>query len=173
MKRMIALLLAIFMVVGMFPTTVLAAETDPAISFSTTFADTMTVGDTFTVTADLANNPGIAAITLSLKWNDAVVKFTGFEKYEDDFPVSEVLEARGWTVIPNHELGIIVSYRTTNNSDNGSLFTANFEIVGYGDAGIGLKMADETEYEVVNENSEPVALALDFSALEGLTVAAP
>lgn len=173
MKRMIALLLAIFMVVGMFPTTVLAAETDPAISFSTTFADTMTVGDTFTVTADLANNPGIAAITLSLKWNDAVVKFTGFEKYEDDFPVSEVLEARGWTVIPNHELGIIVSYRTTNNSDNGSLFTANFEIVGSGDAGIGLKMADETEYEVVNENSEPVALALDFSALEGLTVAAP
>ena len=173
MKKIIALLLAIFMVVGMFPTTVLAAETDPAISFSTTFAETMTVGDTFTVTADLANNPGIAAMTLSLKWNDAVVKFTGFEKYEDDFPVSEVLEARGWTVIPNHELGILVSYRTTNNSDNGSLFTANFEIVGYGDAEIGLKMDDITEYEVVNENSEPVELALDFSAVEGLTVAAP
>ena len=171
MKRTIAVCLALIMMIGLLPVSVSAAG--PAeISFTTTFEDGMTVGDTFTVTASLANNPGVASVMLTLDWNSDAVQFTGFDKYEDDFPVSEVLEARGWTAVANHTLGTITASRTADNTSNGTLFTANFKIVGSGDLNISLLDSEtETTFMMNNATYEELDVTIDYSAIEGLTVA--
>lgn len=159
------------MIIGLLPVSVSAAGT-AEISFTTTFEDGMTVGDTFTVTASLANNPGVASVMLTLDWNSDAVQFTGFDKYEDDFPVSEVLEARGWTAVANHTLGIITASRTADNTSNGTLFTANFKIVGSGDLNISLLDSEtETTFMMNNATYEELDVTIDYSAIEGLTVA--
>ena len=170
MKKTLSLLLAVIMVFSLLPLTVFAEGT-PTISFETTFVEGMKAGDTFTVTGILANNPGMITMTLSLKWNDKAVRFTGFDVYDDGYPVSEVFEARGWNAEVNNELGIIVAARTTNNSDNGTLFTANFEVVGGGDLGIGLKNGGATEFQMANADRENIAPTIDYSAIENLTAA--
>ena len=175
MKKVMSLLLAIVMAIGLLPTAAFAAETDPTISFDTTFEDTMTVGDTFTVTASLANNPGMATMTLSLKWNEDVVKFTGFateydEDLEEDILVTDVFKTV-WEPVVNYELGIIVAARAKDTKKEGTLFVANFEVVGSGELGIGLKDTDRTEFEMVNAAMEVIEPTIDYSALEGLAVA--
>lgn len=177
MKKVISLLLAIVMVIGLLPTAAFAAETDPAISFETTFEDTMTVGDTFTVTASLANNPGMATMTLSLKWNEDAVKFNGFateydEDMEEDILVTDVFKTV-WEPVVNYELGIIVAARAKDTKKEGTLFVANFEVVGSGELGIGLKDTDRTEFEMVNAAMEVIEPTIDYSAIENLSVAAP
>jgi len=177
MKKVISLLLAIVMVIGLLPTAAFAAETDPAISFETTFEDTMTVGDTFTVTAALANNPGMATMTLSLKWNEDAVKFNGFateydEDMEEDILVTDVFKTV-WEPVVNYELGIIVAARAKDTKKEGTLFVANFEVVGSGELGIGLKDTDRTEFEMVNAAMEVIEPTIDYSAIENLSVAAP
>ena len=172
MKKTMSMLLALAMVFSLIPVTAFAAD-NPAISFATTFTDDMSAGDTFTVTANLDSNPGVMAITLSLKWNDQVVKFTGFEtEYDEDEDadvlVSDVLSP--FTVEYNQELGIIVAARTKNSSKTGTLFVANFEIIGGGELGIGLKDGDD-DLEFANENSETYTAQIDDSAIAGLTAA--
>ena len=88
MKKAISWLLAIIMVISLLPMSALAAQI-PAeggkIIFSTTFTNDMGVGDTFTVTATLDENPGMAAFTNRLKWNKDVVTLTAFEtEYDED-----------------------------------------------------------------------------------------
>ena len=175
MKKVMSLLLAIVMAIGLLPTAAFAAETDPTISFDTTFEDTMTVGDTFTVTASLANNPGMATMTLSLKWNEDVVKFTGFateydEDLEEDILVTDVFKTV-WEPVVNYELGIIVAARAKDTKKEGTLFVANFEVVGSGELGIGLKDTDRTEFEMVNAAMEVIEPTIDYSAIENLSVA--
>ena len=154
------------------------AEGNPTISFETTFEDTMTVGDTFTVTGSLANNPGIATMTLSLQWNEDAVKFSGFETEYDEDEEADVLKSDVFGAMAtavNHNLGIIAGSRTqgTNTKKNGTLFVANFEIVGSGDLDIALKDADATEFEMANADMEDIAVTFDYSAIENLSVAAP
>ena len=50
-------------------------ESETTVYFDTDFENDMTVGDTFTFSAYLENNPGMATMTVSLKWNEDVVKF--------------------------------------------------------------------------------------------------
>ena len=175
MKRVLSLLLAIVMVFGLIPMAAFA-EGNPTISFETTFADTMTVGDTFTVTGSLANNPGIATMTLSLQWNEDAVKFSGFETEYDEDEEADVLKSDvfgAMATVVNHDLGIIAGARTqgTNTKKNGTLFVANFEIVGSGDLDIALKDADATEFEMANADMEDIAVTFDYSAIENLSVA--
>lgn len=177
MKRVLSLLLAIVMVFGLIPMAAFA-EGNPTISFETTFVDTMTVGDTFTVTGSLANNPGIATMTLSLQWNEDAVKFSGFETEYDEDEEADVLKSDvfgAMATVVNHDLGIIAGARTqgTNTKKNGTLFVANFEIVGSGDLDIALKDADATEFEMANADMEDIAVTFDYSAISGLSVAAP
>ena len=176
MKKTISLLLAIIMVLSLIPITAFAADT-ATISFDTTFTEGMAAGDTFTVTANLANNPGVAAMTLTLKWNEDVVKFNGFAteydgEMEEDVLVTDVFKTV-WTPDVNHQVGTLGAYRNTNTKKEGVLFVANFEIVGSGELNIGLKDADLSEFEMVNQDQESVAVTVDYSALEGLSVAAP
>ena len=173
MKKTISLLLILVMVFTMLPSVALAAA-DPIIDFETTFEDTMTIGDTFTVTANLSNNPGVNALTFSLKWNEDAIRFTGFEmeydeEAEEDVLVSDVFGV--FTTVANHELGIVTGARAKDSKKNGVLFVATFEIVGSGELEIGLKDADRTEFNVANANQEVVAVSLDYSAISGLSVA--
>ena len=179
MKKTIAFILAIVMVFSLMPMTAFAAEEDGTISFETTFTDDMAVGDTFQVTGLLSNNPGIYTMTVSLKWNEDVVRFTGFDTEYDEDEEADVLLSDVFSAMPalvyNNELGIIVGCRTgaTNTKKNGSLFVANFEIIGSGDLDIALKDTDRTEFEMVNFDMEVLTPMFDYSALEGLSVAAP
>ena len=174
MKKTISLLLAIVMVLSLIPITAFAAET-ATISFNTTFTEEMTVGDTFTVTANLANNPGCASMTLTLKWNEDVVKFNGFAmEYDEDMEeyvlVTDVFE-KVWTPDVNHSYGTLGAFRNTNTKREGVLFVANFEIIGSGDLELGLKDADKSEFEMTSQDTSAVPVTIDFSAIEDLTVA--
>ena len=80
MKKSIAMLLAIVMVFSILPISVFATETGGTITFATNFDNNLGKGDVFTVTATLSDNPGIASFTNMLKWNNEVVKFTGFTR---------------------------------------------------------------------------------------------
>lgn len=65
------------MVISLVPIAVFAVDA-VTISFETDFDEEMTIGDTFTATGYLANNDLFACMTLSLKWNEDVVQFKGF-----------------------------------------------------------------------------------------------
>ena len=77
MKKALSLLLAFVMVLSLVPMTVFAAAA-PTIYFETNFTEDMTVGDTFYVTANLKDNVVFSTMTLSLKWNESAISFTGF-----------------------------------------------------------------------------------------------
>lgn len=170
MKRALSLLLAIVMVLGLIPMAAFAAG-QTTISFETTFDEEMTVGDTFTVTANLTDNKLFLTMTLSLKWNEDAVKFTGFNKTSRGALETEVYTYTAPTV--NHELGIVTGYDAYGFDTNGKIFTANFEIIGSGDLEIGLKDADATEFEMVDANYAAINPFIDYSAISGLSVAAP
>jgi len=166
MKKSISLLLAVIMIVSMLPMAVFA-ESDPAIVFSTDFDNDLEIGDTFTVTAEMANNPGFAAVKLSLGWNSSAVSFTGFDTDDGDI-ISDVLWG-GVTV--NHTEGIITGARDSDRTKNGALFTANFTIVGEGSLDITLKQSDTvTLYQMKNAAGDDVNFKINLSALNGLTV---
>lgn len=169
MKRVLSLLLAIVMVFGLIPMAAFA-EGNPTISFETTFVDTMTVGDTFKVTANLANNELFTTMTLSLKWNEDAVKFTGFDVTNRGALDTEVYTYSA--AIFNQEEGIVIGADAYGYDTNGRIFTANFEIIGSGDLEIGLKDADATEFEMANGETD-IAVTFDYSAIENLSVAAP
>lgn len=173
MKKLLSMLLVMAMVLTMMPAMTFAVDTT-TISFETDFTNELAVGDSFTVTAYLANNPGMATITLSLDWNENAVQFDGFayeydEEAEEDVMVTDVFKTV-WSPVVNDVLGIINATRPRNTKKEGKLFVANFTIVGEGELGIGLKNADETEFQIRNENSETVNATLDFTAVTGLTV---
>lgn len=67
MKRTLAMILAIVMVIGMFPATVFAAE-EFKITLTSDVEDVsaLDVGSKITVTANLENNPGFAGIVTCL-----------------------------------------------------------------------------------------------------------
>ena len=175
MRKTLSLLLAIIMVFSLLPLTAFAAG-DARIYFDTTFEDGMEAGDTFTVTGYLENNPGIYSMCLTLKWNDKVVKFNGFETEYDEDAEEDVLKSdvfAALSIAVNHKLGIVTGYRTqtTNTKKNGTLFVANFEIISGGDMGLGLKTDDATEYEIKNIGGDDINPILDYSAISGLKAA--
>ena len=175
MKKTLSWLLVIAMVFSLMPVNVFAAEGDTRVYFATDFEEEMTIGDTFTVTGYLENNPGMATMTVSLKWNEDVVKFNGFatefdEDMEEDVLVTDVFKSV-WDPAVNHELGIITASRAKNTSKEGVLFVANFEIVGSGDLELALKEADETEFQMANQDLDNINPVIDYSAIENLSVA--
>ncbi|MBE6900385.1 MAG: hypothetical protein E7479_06975 [Ruminococcaceae bacterium] len=101
----------------------------------------ISVGDKFKVTATLSGNEGFAAMTLKLNWNNRNVEFLGFDVVEEDgeeFLDSEVFPA-SYNPVYNQEKGTIAVARSKNSTKNGVMFVANFEVVGNGETGIGLK----------------------------------
>lgn len=172
MKKSIAMLLAIVMVFSILPMSVFATETGGTITFTTTFTNDMGVDDTFTVTATLSENPGIASFTNMLKWNDQVVEFTGFTRKTtgNKKPITDVF-ADDSVVASDTTGGFAVALDYDNDID-GILYTANFKIIAEeGELGLGLTTTEfGKEFSFANLSGDDIAPALDFSAITGLTV---
>lgn len=168
MKKTVSMLLVFAMVLTMMPMTVFAAS-NPNIYFETDFTTDLGVGDAFTVTANLENNESFGALTLSLKWNENAVAFTGFNVTKRGSLETEVYTYTAPVI--NQDLGIVVGYDAYGFDTNGVIFTANFEIISEtGELGIGLKTADTTEFEMVDVEGNDLGATIDTSALDGLTV---
>lgn len=174
MKKALSMLLAIVMVISMMPASVFAADLQGGkITFTTTFTEDMSVGDTFTVTATLSDNPGIASFTNQLKWNKDVLNLVRFETeydedleedvFKSDFPFEWVYEA---------STGVATFARAKNTTKNGDLYTAVFEIVSEdGELGLGLTTTEHgQEFTFANAAGDDIDPTLDFSAISGLTV---
>ena len=139
MKKTLSFLLALMMVIGMMPIHAIAADVPSAtITMSTNAEGDLSIGDEFTITASLTENPGYAAMTLKLKWNQSVVQFLGFDTEfnddEEEVPKDSIL---GGSIVVNNEVGKITCARTKDNTKTGTLFTAKFKVVGYGECDIG------------------------------------
>ena len=176
MKKALSMLIAIVMVLSMLPMAAFAAETGGKITFTTDFEEGMGVGDTFSVTATLSENPGIASFANQLKWNDKVVKFTGFANDPDDeeYKYTEVM-AKGWVVVTNDETGFFTAAIESNKTKNGDLYTANFEIIAGGELGLGL-VATETgvnEFIFADELGNDINPVVDLTAITGLKAEGP
>ena len=171
MKKALSLLLAIVMVIGMLPMAALAAETGGKITFTTDFTTDMGVGDTFTVTATLSENPGIASFTNQLKWNSAAVKFLGFDVDEDGYPTDSNLFSR-WKPVINNETATITAASDTDITKNGLIYIAKFEIIAdTGALDLGLTTTEfGQKFTFANADGTDIMPALNFSAITGLTV---
>ena len=171
MKKVLSILLVLAMVLSIVPVSAFAAN-NVTITFGTDFTNDLEVGDSFTVTASLANNPITGTITLSLDWNESAIKFTGFNASGRGVLESEVLNATlGYSApVINQELGIITATDYLGYDLNGILFTANFEIVGSGELGIGLKGGSGSVFQMKGTDSADLNPTIDFSAVSGLTV---
>ena len=191
MKKVISLFLTLVMVLSMLPVTAFAAET-ATISYEVYQTDEdgnrleeidLSVGKTISVTANIENNPGMASVTLGWKWNDKVVKFTGFtmqakkpKKLESDLFGSE-------SPVLNTTLAILSwAAGDYNVEDDGSIFTANFEIIAGGELGIGINVSDDPavfnmKYWDLPDDPKGklvwVEYTIDSSALEGLVAEGP
>ena len=168
MKKALSLLLAFVMVLSLVPMTVFAAAA-PTIYFETNFTEDMTVGDTFYVTANLKDNVVFSTMTLSLKWNESAISFTGFNVDRRGGLDTEVYTYSA--PVFNQKLGIVTGSDYLGYDTNGRIFTANFEIIAEeGDLGIGLKTADATEFEMLDLDDKDLGTIIDTSAINGLAV---
>lgn len=173
MKKTLSLLLAIVMVFSLLPLTAFAATAGGKITFTTTFEEGMTVGDTFTVTATLEANPGIASFANQLTWNDKVLQFEGFttaynEADEEDQLVTDLFPS-SWVV--NHDIGYAALARSKNTSKLGQLYEANFTIIAGGDLNLGLAQTQpdiDENFTFADENGVSYQPTIDMSALQGL-----
>ena len=175
MKKILAVLLALIMVAGLLPFGALAAAPAPTISLTTDARDDLKVGDTFTVTASLANNPGFATLTLSLLWNSAVVEFQGFEtEYNEDDEVYELKDTiLGQQVLYDDETGKVSNSRSSNSSKTGTIFTAQFKVVGEGKCDIGFNQDNSgtvAVYEFKDIDGNDINATVDVSDVAPLTI---
>ena len=169
MKKILSLLLAVIMVIGMFPVTAFAEE--PAVIELTADKTELTVGDSFAVTATLSGNTGVAAFTIEIDWNEETVKFNGFSTVYDDDLEEDVLESEvaipTYSPVVNNELGIITFARSKNSAKNGLIFIANFEVIAAGDCGISIvKEFPKFTYKKADGTDHPVTF--DETGVSGL-----
>jgi len=169
MKKILSLLLAVIMVIGMFPVTAFAEE--PAVIELTADKTELTVGDSFSVTANLSGNTGVAAFTIQIDWNEEVVKFNGFSTEYDEDLEEDILESKvvipSYSPVVNHEKGIITFARDKNSTKNGLIFIANFEVIGEGDCGISIiKEFPLFTYKKADGSDHPVTF--DETGVSGL-----
>lgn len=171
MKKVLSMLLAIVMVIGMLPISVFAEEAMPVISLETDFNVNLEVGDSFTVTGILTNNTLFGAMTLSLTWNEKAVAFTGFDNVSRGALTSEVFPGGDYAKnTVNNEIGKIVAIDEYGYDTNGKMFVANFEIVGEGELNIGLVTERGAQFTYAGVDNQDMAIEFDFSAITGLTV---
>lgn len=187
MKRVLSLLLAMIMVLGMLPVSAFAAGGPARIYFEvsglkelqkerTENPEFSVIGKRFTVSAYLKNNPGIASFTNTLRWNHNVLRFVEFEKSDGDFD-SEVLWSKGWSSEVNDTDAIVGGMNTKNSSKNGHLYTAVFEFIAEnGELGLGLQteqFESGTEPFIFNNietNLTAKDYVIDDSAIAGQSI---
>ena len=129
-KRILTLLLAVVMVFGVMPGA--AAADTPALSVRAPEA-LPDVGRTFTVTVELAGNPGILSAECTLGFNAAAVQCT-------DVQIGSAL--RGMLTAANEAYSAssakVAAAAASPAKGSGTLATFTFTVVGSGDAGLRL-----------------------------------
>ena len=170
MKKVLSMLLAIVMVFSLLPISAFAAETGGKITFTTDFTNDLGVGDTFTVTATLSENPGIASFANQFKYNDQVLAFKGFKLNSRGKVDTEVFlyDAPVW----ENTTATFVMAVDYNNTDNGMLYVGEFEIIAEeGELGLGLTTTEfGQKFTFADVDGKDIMPELDFSAITGLTV---
>ena len=129
-KKFISLLLALSLCLGM---TLTARAAGPTLTVETP-ATLPAVGQTFTVTVDLAGNPGLGAVQFTLGFDKSVVECTRIS-------MGAVLNGAtlGGTN-PAAKSGAKLAAVTTDAfSGSGEVAVCTFRVVGSGDADFGLK----------------------------------
>lgn len=176
MKKTLSLLLAIVMVFSLLPIAAFAEEAGPKITFTTDFTNDMGVDDTFTVTATLEGNPGLASFANQLKWNPNVVEFLGFEEVydedeEDYIKNTEVFSQSGWLIETNLN-GSFLAAGTKDRTKDGILYVGEFKIIAdEGSLELGLTTTEVGQkYAFADSNGNITMPELDFSKISGLTV---
>lgn len=141
-KRIISLLLAMMMLVGMMSVSAFAAGTydsKGAISLKVDSTDVY-VGDKITVTVEIGTNPGLAGLELVLEYGDGL---TLGEITQGEF-------AGNWEVGSN---GVVWAHEDAgeNTTATGTFATVTFTVNAEGSHSIGVKKA---EGGIIHEGTE-------------------
>ncbi len=135
MKKLISMLLAVLMVVGMFPITALAEE-NPTITLTSNISEAE-IGDTVEVTAAVANNPGFSSMVLSLQYDEEVLEFEGIKK-EQNLYGQEVTAGLFGAGTCEYNGNKIAYAGTSDIAVNNTLFIAVFEVIGSGETDVSV-----------------------------------
>lgn len=165
MKKILSFLLALTLIIGVLPAAALAAGgSGAALKFTSDFSDSKGLNDTFKVTVSMVNNPGVACLTLVLDYNEDVVHFTGFES----------TSFNGTSATVNPAIAKYTWAPGVNATDDGTVFVANFTIVGYGEPDICLNTGKDGNgvdlFEVYDEDDKAVSVTLDYSEIADIYV---
>ena len=174
MKKLISMLLAVLMVVGMFPITALAEE-NPTITLASNIPEAK-IGDTVEVTAAVANNPGFSSMALTLQYDEEVLEFKGIKKELNLYgqEVTAGLFGAGTCEYNGNKVAFAAS---SDIAVNNTLFIAVFEVVGYGETAVSasveeFKKADGTSFAetAVVVSSPSVNVEPEVVEATGITV---
>lgn len=178
MKKTLAILLAVVMLLGMLPISAFAAEADPKptlrFEHNVENVSALKVGDEFTVTAYLENNPGFAVFQFDLEWDNTVVQFDGYATYNNRG--QELFDSYVFTPTEyNDANGKIVFGAATNVTyqpkEDEYMFVAKFTVLKEGDPDIGYVAADFQMKHLVSPGQfEVIDVTMDLSALAELTI---
>ena len=174
MKRTLAWILTLVMLLGMLPMSVFAEETATDTTFKLYFETDVTdvsaleIGDKITVTAYLENNPGFAGMKTKLTWDNSVVQFEGFttETFRNqEYLVSEVIGDATYS----QTAGTVVVGEVENLTANGKMWEAVFTVLKDGDTRIALS-TDGDDFQMVNAATTKLSPTIDQTALDALIV---
>lgn len=119
-----------------------AANTELAINAPDELPD---VGETFTVTVDISDNPGLAAVKLTLGFDESVVDCV-------DVISGSVLKGALAATNPDAKDGAIIAAASAQDkTGDGTLVTFEFEVVGEGNPDI-----EVSEYVLSNSKGEEI-----------------
>ena len=123
-KRILSLLCAVCLCIGLLPGTALAAGGEITVTGPESLP---AVGERFTVQVDIAGAGRIGAVQYALKSNSSVVRCV-------DITAGDVLESIGlYFVNPNAPNGAMIAAATANGtSGSGTLAVYTYEVVGTG-----------------------------------------
>ena len=136
-KRILSLLCAVCLCIGLLPGTALAAGGEITVTGPESLP---AVGERFTVQVDVAGIALIGAVDYALKSNSSVVRCV-------DITAGDVLERMGfYAVNPNAQAGAMIAAANANGvPGNGTLAVYTYEVVGTGSPGfrlVNLNLAD-------------------------------
>lgn len=170
-KKIMSLLLAVLMTLGVFPVSVFA-ETTPVVTAAADKTEAK-IGDTVEITFTIENNPGFTNIELMLDFNKNVLKFTGLKNDPD----TESYVGRfggGATVVntdtKNEKYGFVTNARSSLTETDGRLFVAVFEVIGSGEISV---TADILAFKIVDDNGNSVEHTVSVTPSEKIVISAP
>lgn len=107
------------------------------------------VGETFTVTVDISDNPGLAAVQFTLAFDESVVDCTSAK-------IGEVMKGALSATNPDSDTGAIIAAATTSDKViDGTLAEFEFTVIKNGDPDFGL-----AEYSFKNSADESIKISM-------------